>query len=196
MRIHVISLALALAVAGGCSKSDDKKAGDKAPARQALPVNNVDLGTLKLDVPKTWKPEPPRSRMRKAQFSIPGKAAPVQLVVYYFGKRGAGNVQANLDRWVGQLKQPDGKPSKQAAKVDEKTINGLKVTTVDVSGRYTAAMRPGAAAKHNSPNSRMLAAIVIAPDGPYYFKLVGPAETVTAAKAGFDQMIASVKPAK
>ena len=39
-----------------------------------------------------------------------GDAQDAELVVYYFGGSG-GTVEANIDRWVAQMKQPDGRPS-------------------------------------------------------------------------------------
>jgi hypothetical protein len=53
-------------------------------------------------------------------------------------------VDANLDRWIGQFLQADGKPSKSAAKIDMRTIHGLPVITLDVSGAYTGMGGPKA----------------------------------------------------
>ncbi len=194
MRSSAIALVLVVSCFA-CSKSGDKADDNKGPAKAAVsvPANAVDMGSFNMRVPKTWKSEPPKSSMRKAQYMVPGKAGPTSLVIYYFGKGGAGGVQANLDRWIGQIKQPDGKSSKAAAKIVNKTIGGMAVTTVDVSGHYTAAMRPGGNTNHDKPNTRMLAAIVVASDGPYYFKMVGPAATVAAEKPGFDQLVASLR---
>jgi hypothetical protein len=133
--------------------------------------------------------------MRRAHWKIAGDAGEAELIVYYFGQSGAGTVQANLDRWYGQFQQPDGSPSKDAAQTATSTVAGMEVTTVDVSGRYVAQVRPGAEERHDVPDSRMLAAIVQASDGAYYFKLVGPAATVAAAKAAFDAMIGSLQKA-
>ena len=58
------------------------------------------------------------------------------------------------------------------------TVNGLKVTTVDATGTYTAEMAPGSGTFHNSPNYRLRAAVIETPKGSYYLKLVGPAKTV------------------
>jgi len=189
------------APAKGATTNGTPARGALAPAAKPKGTTVADaakgnLGTLTLDVPKTWKAEPTKNNMRRAQYVIPGDGGSVRLVVYYFGKGGAGNMRANLDRWIGQIKQPDGTPSKKVAKVQQVTVHGLDITTVDVSGKYTAMMSPGAAAgPHSDANSRLLAAIVVAPDGPYYFKLVGPAKTITAAKPAFDKMIASMKTA-
>ena len=58
------------------------------------------------------------------------------------------------------------------------TVNGLKVTTVDVSGTYTAEMAPGSGTKHNDVNYRLRAAVVETPKGNYFVKLAGPVKTI------------------
>ena len=40
--------------------------------------------------------------------------------LYFFGGQG-GSVQANLDRWVNQIAQPDGRTSKDVAKTAKPT---------------------------------------------------------------------------
>ena len=101
---------------------------------------------LTFTAPATWKPVPISSSMRVAQYSLPraaGDTADAELVVYYFGGSG-GTVEANIERWVGQMQQPDGRPSSAVAKRQSRTVNGLKVTLVDVPGTYVAEMTPGA----------------------------------------------------
>jgi hypothetical protein len=145
--------------------------------------------------PADWKPVPTASSMRVAQFAIPhaaGDASDAELVVYYFGGSG-GTVEANIDRWVGQMQQPDGRPSSAVAKRSTRTVNGLSVTLVDVSGTYVAEMTPGSADRHNSPNFRLRAAVVTTPNGPYFIKLTGPAATIAGADKSFEQFLASVK---
>src|SRR5256885_11676682 len=95
---------------------------------------------------KGWTVEQPTSSMRVGQYLLPkaaGDPEDASLVVYFFGG-GGGSVQANLDRWISQMAQPDGSASKDKAKVTSSTINGLKVTLLDVSGTYQAETAPGA----------------------------------------------------
>ena len=47
-----------------------------------------------------------------------------------------GSIEANVDRWIGQFKQPDGKPSREAAKIEKKEYDGLAVHLVDLSGTF------------------------------------------------------------
>ena len=65
-------------------------------------------------------------------------------------------MEANLDRWIGQFLQADGKPSKAAAKIAKRTIHGWPVTTVDVAGAYTGMAGPtsqGGAGSVRLPNA-------------------------------------------
>jgi len=60
---------------------------------------------LKWTAPSGWKPETPRP-MRAATYTVPATApdsASAECVVYFFGSGQGGSVQANLDRWKGQL---------------------------------------------------------------------------------------------
>jgi hypothetical protein len=134
--------------------------------------------------------------MRQAQFLLPrveGDGADGELVVFYFGPGQGGSVDANIDRWVGQFGQPDGSASKDKAKTSRNQIAGMQVTFVDLNGTYQAPIMPGAPERHNSPGYRLLAAVVETPDGPWFFKLVGPEKTIGKWAESFDQFIRSVK---
>ena len=138
-------------------------------------------GDLHYKAPDSWMAVQPSSKMRVAQFKLPkadGDNEDAELVVYFFGATQGGTVQANIDRWISQIQQPDGGSSKDKAKTETATINGLKVTTVDVAGTYTAEMAPGSDNHHNDANYRLRAAVIETPKGNYFLKLVGPAKTM------------------
>ena len=145
--------------------------------------------------PDGWKQVPGASAMRVAEFTLPrapGDADDAQLVLYYFGGSG-GSVEANMQRWIGQMQQPDGKPSSAVAKKESRHVNGLDVSLVDVSGTYTAEMSPGSSAHHNNTGYRMRAAVVQTGNGPYFIKLVGPGKTIAKWERAFDQFVGSLK---
>src|SRR5580704_17071265 len=78
-------------------------------------------------MPPAWKADAQRP-MRLATYMVaPGG----ECGVYYFGPGQGGSVQANLDRWIGQFLEADGKPSKEAAKIVKRTVHGWPVTSVD-----------------------------------------------------------------
>jgi hypothetical protein len=158
-------------------------------------LSAVSLASLTFAAPAGWKPVVTSSSMRVAQFALPraaGDPADAELVVSYFGGSG-GTVEANIERWLGQMHQPDGKPSSAVAKRESRTVNGLKVTLVDVSGTYIAEMTPGAKERHNSPNFRLRAAVIETPNGPHFIKLTGPAKTIAASEKAFEAFLASLK---
>jgi hypothetical protein len=152
-------------------------------------------GTLSYTAPAAWHTRPPASSMRVAEFVVPkaqGDTEDAELVIYFFGLS-VGTTDANIDRWVGQVQQPDGSPSAAKARREMRTINGLKVSMVDVSGTYTAEMRPGATEHYNKPNFRVCAAVVDTPRGAYYIKMVGPAKTVAAAQTDYAKFLDSLR---
>jgi len=151
-------------------------------------------GELRYKVPEGWVTEKPSSNMRAAQYKLPkaaGDAEDASLVLYFFGAGQGGSVQANIDRWVDQMQQPDGSSSKDKAKTETLTVNGLKVTIVDVSGTYTAQMSPGSETHFNNSNYRLRAAVIETPKGNYYAKLIGPAQTVGHWDQAFSDYIKS-----
>ena len=150
---------------------------------------------LTFTTPDGWRQSPGGSPMRVAEFALPradGDAEDAQLIVYYFGGQG-GSVEANIERWVGQMQQADGKPSTAVARKEIRTVNGLKVTLVDVDGTYVAETAPGAGARHNKPHFRLRAGVVETPKGPYFIKLTGPEKTVTRWNRAYDQFVGSMK---
>jgi len=144
--------------------------------------------TLNFTKPTTWTDRPAASSMRVAEFVVPkaaGDSEDGELIVYYFGG-GGGSVDANLQRWAAQF-QSTKAPVRTTA-----TVNGLKLTSLDVSGTYVAEMRPGSSDHYNKPGFRMRATVVETPKGPYFIKLTGPAKTIDGAAATYDQFLNSL----
>ncbi len=150
---------------------------------------------LTFTTPEGWRQSAPASSMRVAEFTLPraaGDAEDAILIVYYFGGQGGG-VDANMQRWIGQMQQANGQPSSASARKESRKVNGLAVTLVDVSGTYVAEMSPGAANRNNKPHFRLRAGVVETPKGPYFIKLTGPEKTVTKWDRAFDQFVSSFK---
>ena len=173
-----IILAGILASSACGSKGATSVAGSQSNAAQS---NSPATGELHYKAPGGWVKEQTTSTMRVAQYKLPkteGDPEDALLVVYYFGASQGGAVQANIDRWISQMHQADGSESKDKAKTETSTVNGLKVTSVDVLGIYTAEMAPGTPGQRNDTNYRMRAAVIETPKGNYFLKLVGPAKTM------------------
>jgi len=116
---------------------------------------------LDFALPAGWQSEP-ASGMRLAQASIPNTNGAGQLAVFYFGPGGGGDVESNIQRWVGQM-QPD--PGTQPERQTFETANGFQVTWVDVAGTMMPSGM-GTGPTTPQPNFRLLGAVVEGPGGP------------------------------
>ena len=149
------------------------------------------FGAIKAQVPTEWTEQTPSSSMRKGQYALPkaeGDSEDGELAVFYFGPGQGGSVEANIDRWIGQISQADGSSSKDKAKINKKEIGGMPLTLVDVSGTYSAGMMSNAPPRQGY---RLLAAVAETSDGPWFFKLTGPEKTIAKWSSSFDQFIGS-----
>jgi hypothetical protein len=146
--------------------------------------------------PATWKTEGPRP-MRAATYSITpaaGDSGVAECVVNYFGPGQGGGVDANLERWKGQVLGADGKPA--PAKIDKRTVRGIPVTMIDSSGTYTGMGGPMSGGSKPAAGYRLIGAIAEGPGGSVFFKLTGPAKTIAAERKNFEQLLASIQPDK
>lgn len=132
--------------------------------------------------PLTWRA--PTRPMRNAEYFIGEGADEAVLTIFHFPGMG-GSIEENVERWTGQFR--DG----EDAEVETKTIGGLEVTTIDVSGTFASSMGMGGGEPLS--DTRLLGAIVQAPDGPVFFKLLGPRGTVTEAEDAFAALVQSLE---
>ena len=149
---------------------------------------------LHFKAPPEWIVEKPSSGMRVAEYRLPKVETDSDdgsLVLYFFGTDQGGSLQANLDRWISQIEQPDGSASKPKAKLETLTVNNLKISTIDLSGTYVAETAPGSGVRHNKPDYRLRAAIIETPKGAYYVKLFGPTNTLTRWDKSFNDYLQS-----
>jgi hypothetical protein len=104
--------------------------------------------------------------------------------------RAGGTTEANIQRWLTQF------DATAPATRDEKTIHGLRVTTVHLAGTFKgSAMMMGNQTPEAHPGWALLGAIVeTSGSSAYFFKMVGPAPAITAARAPFDRLLASITP--
>jgi hypothetical protein len=163
------------------------------PSHVSGEIKHIDVGGLTFDAPEGWEYRHPASAMRRAELGVRGDDGTAGLVVYFFGDRGAGSAQANIDRWVGQFKNPDGSALANVTPIKQE-IAGFKVTQVEVAGAYIGGMGSGPDSQAPQPGQRMIATIVNTKSGPYYFKFLGDDEVVKANRAALDQLLQSMKP--
>jgi hypothetical protein len=144
-------------------------------------------GSIDFDLPKAWQAEKPKTSMRLAQAAVPGPGGAADFAVFYFGPGGGGPVQANIDRWVGQMEG--------AAKPTPETFetHGYKVTWVDVKGT----LKPSQMGMTNDApisNARLYGTVVEGAGGPWFFKAQGTDATLGSQRDAFLAMLKSVRP--
>jgi hypothetical protein len=180
----IIYLCAVAVICCGCSKNSGAVGKNNTAAQSpgsSAQSSQTAAGELRYKAPEGWTAEKPTSDMRVAQYKLPkaeGDSEDALLVLYYFGQGQGGTPQANVDRWLNQMKQPDGQPSKERAKMETLTVNGLQVNTVDVTGNYSGGMDPNSAPADSKSIYRLRAAIIDTPKGSYFVKLTGPEKTV------------------
>ena len=185
-RIFVRSLIAGVILLFGCNSSDEK-----------LPQANTTKngGNISYSAPEGWILETPTSAMRKAQYKLSGQGewGDAELAVFNFPGTG-GSVDANLERWYRQFKQPNGSPTREHAKKENIKVNDLEVTFVYTTGTYlksTSPMMQGPV--EEKVDFALLAAIVDLPNGPWFFKATGPRATIDYWRKSFDSFVKTFK---
>lgn len=161
-------------------------------AAPALPArvegSTVEAAGLRFELPEAFRDEPPASPMRIFQAAVSGADGPAELVVFHFGAGQGGTVEANFERWLGQLERPPG------AEPERGTIHAsdLEAHWVGAAGTLLPTGM-GMGPTTPQPGSRLLGAVVEGEGGPWFFKLTGPDATVAAARGPFLELLGSLR---
>ena len=146
-------------------------------ASTAVPTANG--SDLTWTAPAGWKSKPPGA-MRKGSFAVAGADGDADLSITAFPGEVGGEL-ANLNRWRGQIQLAPLAEGDLAAATTRLEQNGLAFVVVDFTS-------PSA----NKP-SRIVGAIVPVNGATWFFKLMGPAPTVAAAKPAFLAFLQTVR---
>ena len=203
-RCVVAVLTLTALIWGGCSsESDSGKAGVPTAKPDAAAMAKVELGGTPVSLagitftpPTVWKDMGP-SGMRKADYAfgpVGEDADSATVTAFYFGPSGGGGIEANINRWIGQMTLPDGADTADAISREESTVNGMAVHTVQLPGTYNPSMGGPMMGAGTSPKEGyfMSAVVLEAPEGNVFFKLTGPKQTAAAMNTAFQAMLAGI----
>jgi len=190
----LLSVAIVIVGTACAADSEQPSSGDATPPPAVSDQASGAAGTLALpgatiDRPTGWNFHQPSSSMRLAEAEIPGPGGPALLTVFFFGSGGGGGTEANLQRWAGQIAVD---PGTEAVR-ESFEVDGFTVTTIDVAGTLQPSMMGGGPSEP-VPGSRLLGAVIEGPGGPWFFKITGPSDTVSAAVPAFDGMLRSIRP--
>lgn len=139
------------------------------------PVPTASGSALTWTAPAHWTPKALGS-MRKGSFSITGDGLEADLSITAF-PGATGGLEANLNRWRGQLGLAPASAEEVTKAVEKFESNGLPFIVVDYTGN----------------GSRLLGAIVPYGGNSWFFKLTGPAALVTGQKTAFAEFLRTVK---
>jgi hypothetical protein len=196
----LVLLVLAAGCGGGGSDSARKPAaGGEAHATPASAADGeaIVAAGLRFAPASGWTVENPASKMRLAQLRIPSGMEGVEdglVTVFHFGPGGGGGVQANLNRWAGQFKQEDGAdPISRATIGTTESGSGLKLTTIELTGRYVTGPMSMETRPYDEPGWALVGGIVEGEGGPWFFKGVGPEEVVRKNRDAFFGMLRAAR---
>jgi hypothetical protein len=191
--VSFVALSTVLLAACGGPSAPQSEAAPPAD-RPAAETVGASAGELivpgaRFDRPSGWLFREPSSSMRLAEAEIPGGSGAALLTVFFFGAGGGGDIDANLQRWAGQIEAEAGTEPVR----DTFQLEGFSVSTIAVEGTLLPS-RMGGGPSEPAPGSKLVGAVVEGPGGPWFFKMTGPVDTVTAAEPAFDTMMRSVRP--
>jgi len=193
-----------LRAAGALAAIVGLPACNKAPAEPDHQAGSEEASTavapLLWDAPGAWaKLEVRRTGSERAAYRIDtagDDTEQAQAHVYFYGTGSKGDPATNFKAWFDEF---DGNVGASAAR-ETLAPHGLRIETVEVSGTYKIALTPTPRGRKESPVQmvkkkwRLYGAVVRTPDrGNWFFELVGPDETVQAARSAFRAMLESAR---
>lgn len=181
-----------------CSKQPAEL--ESSPARDTSSGPAVSPLTWAIPLPWTVL-DVPRTGPRKAAYRVDKVGADKEdatVDVTFFGTGAQGDVEKNFKEWLSQF---DGNVGAAAKREHLLLESGLEVELVDTPpGTFKVALTPPVGPKKRPPVQmvkngwRMHAAAVKTKDrGTWFFRMVGPDETVQAGRAGFRNMLESAR---
>lgn len=189
-------LVLGFAVALPACKDKPQEITSPVVTAQSAPL----VPPLEYTFPGTWtKLGETQVGSKRAGFKVPKTGADTEdaeVTVFYFGTGSQGDPDRIYKEWFEQF---DGDAAGQAARKTLESPVG-KIDFIEVMGTYKQPLGPAVGPKKKSPMQvvkekwRLVGAVVHTKDrGNWFFKLVGPDETVQAARNGLETSLQAAK---
>jgi hypothetical protein len=178
----------------------EKKGETAAPAPAGTQAKATSTGAqlvltgLTMTAPQDWVAEPAKPgsstiavyRLPKAEADTGGCFV---RITHFPNMKGMDEM--NINRWLTQLKRPDGQPlTREDAKIEVQEMGPVRLTTVDLTGTVLGA-KDGKGGR--SPDYRMIAAIVDHPEGPHFVKATGGIASMKQAEGAILAFLKSAK---
>ena len=138
--------------------------------------------------PQGWTDEEPSNPMRLRQWRAPGE---VECALFHFA--GGGDVEANVERWLGQFEAPDGSPSVSGAQRMTIEVSGVVAHLVRVTGTYITRDPPMSGEITRHPEYGLFGVVFDVSPDPYFLKCVGPALSMESQAAQVSELVDSFR---
>jgi hypothetical protein len=194
MALGVSILIMSILLLDSCSSGQKQQTAGNQEAKATTTAQWATSGVvagIEWKVPTGWV-KGGEKPMRAATYTVGNGDALAECAVFFFGTGQGGEVEANIARWISQVKQPDGSDSEAKAVRAEIKSACCTITTVEVAGTYMASSGPMMQTTAEKPGFVLLGGIVPGPQGNVFFKLTGPKATVSKVKEDFLAMLGSV----
>jgi hypothetical protein len=182
-------IAIAALLLAACSKTTPEP--ERSKDREA-PVSSAPK--LSWQAPASWQLEKAAgSGHYRAKYTIPAQGDAPHPAELLITSHGTGPAE-ELEKPLAELKRDFEGPSAANASTSTRTHRGFEIHELEVAGTYKFPMGPKVgkrpAAQVMKENWRALGASVRAPNGElWFFRLVGPEDTVQAARSAFRSML-------
>jgi len=195
-RQHILGAFILATGLVGCSRAPAEPEPTPSGASSSAPL----VAPLLWEVPGSWTVlDGPRSGARKGGYKLPKTGddkEDAEVSVLFYGTGALGDSEKRFSEWFSEFDGDIG----QTAKREAFEVRGMKIETVEAAGTYKLALGPKIGPNKKSPMQmvkqgfRLLGGVVRTPDrGNWFFKVVGPNDTVEAARSGFRSMLESSK---
>jgi len=142
---------------------------------------HADDAPLVYELPDGWKKEP-ASQFRTLNFSF-GKDGEGECYVSRVG----GGLEANLNRWRGQMGLEPASAEKIKA-LPKRLLFGMESTYVELDGTFK-----GVGAAEAKPDYRMVGLVLSLPDVSFFVKMTGPKTLLMENEGNFTKFCESLK---
>lgn len=174
MRMPILALLCAVGLSNSPTFAEDS-------------VVELSGGKLTVKAPSSWKSKAPASRIVEKEFTIPSSDGDGRCTIM----QATGSFEANVDRWIGQVEQPDGSSSKEKAKTGKKKVGEMEVQTFDLSGTYADSRGPNTPVTKKEKYRVLVAVLKTKKAGDYFIKFYGPEKLVAENEKAFNAMVES-----
>jgi hypothetical protein len=167
--------------AGETLAAGDPHAG-LPPPQSAAAAPEAASDAPKWNVPPQWVEAPPRTMVFKG-FEVAGDAGAKAEITVSFFPGDVGGVLGNVNRWRGQMGQPQ---------IEAGQLDGVTESVATLGGSGTMVDFMGTDAKTSQP-ARLVGVIVPHGENTWFYKLMGDAKVVKGQKDSFVQFVKTVQ---